>query len=127
MKREAFNPPDCPKPTGPFSPCVRKGPFVYAAGQVGAIPETGELVSDDVVEQTAQALKNLKAALACAGATFDDVVKVNVFLTDMNDFARVNAEYGKVFAQDPPARTCVAVKNVPVNGKVEIEVVAILG
>lgn len=126
MKREVFNPAGCPKPTGPFSPCVRKGLFVYAAGQVGAVPETGRLISDDVAEQTAQALKNLKAALASAGATFDDVVKANVFLTDMNDFARMNAEYGKVFAQNPPARTCVTVKAVPVGGKVEIELVAIL-
>lgn len=126
MKRDVFYPSGCPKPTGPFSPCVRKGPFVYAAGQVGAVPETGELISDDVVEQTAQALKNLQAALAAAGAGLGDVVKVNVFLTDMNDFARMNAEYGKVFTHDPPARTCVAVKAVPVGGKVEIEVVAIL-
>lgn len=126
MKREVFTPAECPKPTGPFSPCVRKGPFVYAAGQVGVLPETGELVSDDVAEQTVQALKNLNAALAAAGASFDDVVKANVFLTDMNDFGRMNAEYGRVFAHNPPARTCVAVKAVPVGGKVEIEVVAIV-
>lgn len=126
MKREVFHPKGCPKPTGPFSPCVRKGPFVYAAGQVGVLPETGQLISDDVVEQTAQALRNLEAALASAGATFDDVVKANVFLTDMGDFARMNAEYGKVFKNEPPARTCVAVKAVPVGGKVEIEVVAIV-
>ncbi len=126
MNREVFTPSGCPEPTGPFSSCVRKGPFVYAAGQVGAVPETGALISNDVAEQTVQALKNLKAALAAAGATFDDVVKANVFLTDMNDFARMNAEYGKVFAQNPPARTCVAVSSVPVGGKVEIEVVAIV-
>lgn len=127
MKREVFHPSGCPKPTGPFSPCVRKGSFVYAAGQVGVLPKTGELISDDIAEQTAQALRNLKAALAAAGATFEDVVKANVFLTDMNDFARMNAAYGNVFPQDPPARTCVAVKAVPVGGKVEIELVAIVG
>lgn len=127
MKRETFHPAGCPQPTGPFSPCVRKGPFVYAAGQVGVLPETGALVSEDVVEQTAQALRNLGAALGAAGAGFGDVVKVNVFLTDMGDFARMNAEYGKVFADSPPARTCVAVKAVPVGGKVEIEVVAVVG
>ena len=126
MQRELFSPKGCPKPTGPFSPCVRKGPFVFTAGQVGAVPETGKLISDDVVEQTAQALKNLEAALEAAGATFCDVVKVNIFLTDMGDFERMNAEYGKVFTAGAPARTCVAVKAVPVGGKVEIEMVAIV-
>lgn len=127
MKKLCLNPKGCPTPIGPYSACVTKGNLVYPAGQIGVYPDSGELVSADIGEQAAQALKNLTAALESAGATIDDVVKANVYLTDMADFEALNKEFGKVFTQDPPSRTCIAVRGLPKGAKVEIELVAVLG
>lgn len=127
MKKQCLNPEGCPVPIGPYSACVRKGNMVYPAGQIGVYPDTGELVSDDLGEQAAQALKNLCAALESAGAAIDDVVKANVYLTDMEGFEALNRAFGAVFKKDPPSRTCIAVRGLPKGAKVEIELVAVLG
>jgi len=87
-------------------------------------PKTGNLVSDDVVEQTQRCMQNLDAVLKAANSSFDNVVKAIVYLTDMADFAKVNEEYAKYFTKDPPARVCYAVKGLPKNARVEIEFVA---
>ena len=89
-------------------------------------PASGELVSPNVGEQAAQALKNMKAVLAAAGASPSQVVKTTVFLTDMADFQTVNGVYAEVFPSDAPARSCVAVAALPKGAKVEIEAVAVL-
>ena len=115
---------DAPAAIGPYSQAVKAGDTLYLSGQIGMNPATGELVSADVKEQTAQALKNMKAVLAAAGATTDNVVKTTVFLTDMADFQAVNAVYAETFASDAPARSCVAVAALPKGGLVEIECVA---
>ena len=115
-----------PAAIGPYSQAIRKGDTLYLSGQIGMNPATGELVSADVKEQTAQALKNMKAVLAAAGATVDNVVKTTVFLTDMADFQAVNAVYAETFASDAPARSCVAVAALPKGARVEVEAIAVL-
>lgn len=113
-----------PVPPGPFSHATVVGPFVYTSGMGGLDPETGEVVSDDVIEQTEQAIRNVEAILAAAGCTFADVVKVTLYLTDMADYARVNAVYEKAFAPHKPARTCVAVSALPVRERMKFDTVA---
>ena len=101
--------PKAPAAIGPYSQAVRKGDTLYLSGQIGMVPATGELVSADVKEQTGQALANMKAVLAEAGASPADVVKVTVFIVDMADFQAVNSVYSETFGSDAPARSCVAV------------------
>ena len=117
---------DAPAAIGPYSQAVKAGDTLYLSGQIGMNPATGELVSADVKEQAAQALKNMKAVLAAAGFTVDNVVKTTVFLTDMADFQAVNAVYAETFASDAPARSCVAVAALPKGARVEVEAVAVL-
>ena len=95
------------------------------SGQLGIDPATGKL-PEGVAAQTEQSLKNIRALLAAAGAGIENVVKTTVFITNMADFPLVNAEYSKVFAENPPARSCVAVKELPLGGLVEIEVLAVV-
>ena len=118
--------PNAPAAIGPYSQAVRKGDTLYLSGQIGMDPATGELVSDDVKAQTAQALANMKAILAEAGATPADVVKVTVFIVDMADFQAVNSVYSETFGTDAPARSCVAVAALPKGARVEIEAIAVL-
>ena len=117
---------DAPAAIGPYSQAIRKGDTLYLSGQIGMVPATGELISADVREQTAQALANMKAVLAEAGATPGDVCKVTVFITDMADFQAVNEVYAKTFTDDPPARSCVAVAALPKGARVEVEATAVL-
>lgn len=115
-----------PAAIGPYSQAIRKGDTLYLSGQIGLVPATGELISADVREQTAQALANMKAVLAEAGATPADVCKVTVFITDMADFQAVNEVYARTFTADPPARSCVAVAALPKGARVEVEATAVL-
>jgi 2-iminobutanoate/2-iminopropanoate deaminase len=115
---------DAPTPPGPFSHATVVGSWVYTSGMGGLDPKTGQVVSDDVIEQTVQSIKNVEAILAGAGCTLQDVVKATVFLTDMADYTRVNAVYEKAFAPNKPARTCVAVSALPVRERMKIETVA---
>ena len=115
-----------PAAIGPYSQAVRKGDTLYLSGQIGMVPATGELVSADVKEQTGQALANMKAVLAEAGASPADVVKVTVFIVDMADFQAVNSVYSETFGSDAPARSCVAVAALPKGARVEVEALAVL-
>lgn len=119
-----INVPNAPTPPGPFSHATIVDAFVYTSGMGGLDPKTGQVVSDDVIEQTIQSIKNVEAILAGAGCTLKDVVKATVYLTDMADYSRVNAEYEKAFAPLKPARTCVAVSALPVRERMKIETVA---
>ena len=116
--------PKAPAAIGPYSQAVRKGDTLYLSGQIGMVPATGELVSADVKEQTGQALANMKAVLAEAGASPADVVKVTVFIVDMADFQAVNSVYSETFGSDAPARSCVAVAALPQGARVEVEALA---
>jgi 2-iminobutanoate/2-iminopropanoate deaminase len=115
---------EAPNAPGPFSHASIVGPWVFTAGMGGLDPRTGQVVSDDVIEQTRQALANIEAILKAAGCTLNDVVKAVVYLTDMADYARVNAVYEQVFGSHKPARTCVAVSALPVRERMKLECVA---
>ncbi len=117
---------NAPAPVGPYSQAVRAGSFLFCSGQIAIDPKTGELISGTVVEHTEQILKNIEAVLNAAAADFSKVVKTTIYLTDMKDFQIVNEIYGKRFPTSPPARSTVAVHQLPKGVPVEIEVLAFL-
>lgn len=121
--REIINTASAPAAIGPYSQAIRAGDCVYTSGQIGLEPESGKLV-EGVEAQTRQVLANLKAVLAAAGASFEQVVKTTIFLVDMADFQTVNALYAAEFAAEPPARSTVQVTALPRKALVEIEAVA---
>lgn len=116
---------NAPAAIGPYSQAVQVGNMLFASGQLGIDPATGNFVEGAVKEQTAQAFKNVKAILTEAGLDISDVVKTTVFLADMGDFATMNEVYASQFEGAFPARSAVAVKTLPKNGLVEIEVIAV--
>lgn len=125
MNRQVISTSNAPAAIGPYSQAIRSGQFLFASGQLGLDPATGEL-REGIEAQTRQVLTNMQAVLAAAGATVADVVKTTIFLADMGDFAVVNRIYGEVFAHEPPARSTVQVAALPKNGLVEIEMIVLL-
>ena len=113
-----------PEAIGPYSQAIQKGDFLFASGQLGIDPTTNDFVAGGVKEQTIQVFKNIKAILTEAGYEMTDIVKTTVFLADMADFAKMNEIYASQFTSDFPARSTVAVKTLPKNGLVEIEIIA---
>jgi 2-iminobutanoate/2-iminopropanoate deaminase len=118
--------PDAPKPVGPYSSAMIVGNLVYVSGQSGRDPVTDH-VADDIETQTEQVLTNIRTILEAAGSSMAKVVRCGVFLTDMREFKRMNAVYERMFAGHKPARTTVAVSELPGPGlKVEIDAIAVL-
>lgn len=115
-----------PKAIGPYSQGIIAGDFLFASGQIPMNPESGEVVGNDVVEQAGQVMKNIAGVLDEAGVDFTKVVKTTCFLADMSDFATFNQVYKKYFTENP-ARSCVAVKELPKQVLCEVEVIAYLG
>ncbi|MFQ5582202.1 MAG: RidA family protein [Mariprofundaceae bacterium] len=115
---------DAPKAVGPYSQAIACNGVLYCSGQIGLEPASGKLVGDAVEAQTAQVTKNLSAVLAAAGADVSDILKVNIFLTDMGDFPRVNEIYADWLGEHRPARATVAVAALPLGAKVEMDLVA---
>ena len=113
-----------PQAIGPYSQAIEAGDFIFVSGQIPLIPATGELVEGSVEVQTARVLENLKAILEAAGSSLESVVKTTVYITNMDDFAKVNGIYGQYFQEDPPARVCVEVSKLPKGALVEIDVIA---
>jgi len=111
-------------PVGPFSAAVRAGGFLFLSGQVGVDPRTDKLVDGDAAAQAEQVLTNVSAVLLASGKSLADVVRVGVFLTDMADYAAVNAVYRRHFPEPFPARTAVCVAALPLGAKVEIDLIA---
>ena len=126
MSKKVIATPNAPAAVGPYSQGWIAGDFVYTAGQGGLDPASGRLVSDTVEGQAEQACKNVGAILEEAGASFADVVKTTVFLAHITDFAAFNAVYARYFTEKP-ARTCVAVRDLPLGMLCEIEAVAYIG
>ena len=116
-----------PAPVGPYSQAMAAGDFIYCSGQIPINPATGQLEIGDVERETQLVLENMKAVLEAGGATMADVIKANIFLKDMGDFAAVNGVYGRYFQSNPPARACVEVARLPKDVNVEIECVAYIG
>ena len=109
----------------PFSPAVRAGDLFYLSGQVGLDPKSGKLVEGGVGPQTTQIFANIAAVLAAAGKTLGDVVKANVYLADIAEYAEMNEAYAKAFDAPYPARTAFAVAALPLGARVEVEVIAL--
>lgn len=117
---------DAPAAIGPYSQDIKAGGFVFTSGQIALDPATGNLVGQDITEQAEQVMKNLAAVLKAAGSSFENVVKTTCFLNDMADFAAFNQVYSK-YITTAPARSCVAVRELPKGALVEVEAVALLG
>ncbi|ASJ06984.1 deaminase [Thermococcus pacificus] len=120
---------NAPKPIGPYSQAIavhNPDRLIFVSGQIPIDPETGEIVKGDIREQARQAIDNLVEVLEAAGATVDDVVKVTVYLSDMNDYAEFNEIYEEYFGHSKPARAVVEVSKLPKGVKVEIEAIAAL-
>jgi len=117
---------NAPAAFGPFSQGVKMDTLVFATGQLPLDPVTGEVVSDDVQEQTRQVMNNLKAILAEAGCSMDRVLKATVFITSMDDFTQMNEVYAEFFSGTFPARSCIEVSGLAKGAKVEVEAIALL-
>lgn len=113
-----------PAAVGAYSQGIVTNGFVYSSGQLPLVPETGELISDDVKKATKQSLENVKAIIEEGGSSVEKIVKVNIFLDDVNDFAAVNEVYAEFFGDHKPARSCVEVGKLPKGGLLEIEAIA---
>ena len=115
---------NAPEAIGPYSQAIKVGNMIFTSGQIALTP-SGEFLNEDIKTQTKQVCENLKAVLEAAGAKLENVVKTTIFLSDINDFAVVNEVYGGYFSHKP-ARSTVAVKELPKGAKVEIECVAVI-
>lgn len=124
MEKKIIYSDNAPKPVGPYSQAVACGGLLFTAGQVGINPKTGKLVDGGVKAQAKQVMANLEALLSDSGASFEDVIKTTIFLTDMADFATVNEIYAEYFRHNYPARSTVAVAALPLGALVEMEVIA---
>jgi 2-iminobutanoate/2-iminopropanoate deaminase len=125
MSRQIIHTENAPAAVGPYSQAVKIGNLVYTAGQIGINPATGEM-QEGLEAQARQVMANLQAVLEAAGAGFDTVVKTTIFITDMADFGVINGIYGAFFPQQPPARSTVAVAQLPLGALVEIEAIALI-
>ena len=124
--KEIISTQNAPAAIGPYSQAVKAGNLLFVSGQIPLDPATGEVVEATIQAQTTRALENVKAILAQAGGTLDNVVKTTVFLRDMNDFAEMNRVYQGYFTRDFPARSAVQVARLPKDVMVEIEAIAAL-
>jgi 2-iminobutanoate/2-iminopropanoate deaminase len=122
--KKVISTPKAPAAIGPYSQAIQVGNLIYTSGQIPIDPSTGQFVEGGIKEQTRQSLSNIQAILQEAGSTMASVVKTTVFLADMADFADMNNVYAEFFTEPYPARSAVAVKTLPKNALVEIEVVA---
>ncbi len=114
-----------PAAVGPYSQAIKVGDLIYTSGQLALNPETGDLVNDEIQAATRRSLDNIKAILEEAGSSLDKVVKSTIFLSDMENFAKVNEVYGEYFSEHKPARSCIEVARLPKDALIEIEVVAL--
>jgi 2-iminobutanoate/2-iminopropanoate deaminase len=122
--KKIISTPDAPAAIGPYSQAVRAGSLVFCAGQVPLDPQTAQIVSEDIAEQTRRVLDNVGAILKAEGLTLANVVKTTVFLSDFGDFQKMNEVYATYFPENPPARSTVGVSTLPKNARVEIEAIA---
>lgn len=126
-ERHAISTPDAPAAAGPYSQAIRAGDLVFTAGQLGIDPETGAMAGDDVAAQAERALRNVDAILSAAGSDLARLVKVTVFLADIEDWPAVNEVYSRLVPEPYPARSAFAVKALPRGARVEIEAIATVG
>ncbi len=126
MSKEILAPTNAPKAIGPYSAGVKVGNMVFTAGQIPLNPETMKVEAETIEEQTHQALKNLQAVLEEGGSSLANVVKTTVFLSDLSNYAAVNAIYGEYFTESYPARSAIQVAALPLGVMVEIEAIGLV-
>ena len=124
MKKNIISTPKAPSAIGPYSQAIEVGGFLFVSGQLGIDPETSGFVEGGIKEQTEQVLKNIRNLLQHSGYYLEDVVKTTVFMQDMSMFQDMNEVYSRFFAKECPARSAIAVKGLPKDALVEIEVIA---
>ncbi len=124
MSLKVLNTENAPAAVGPYSQGMKAGNFIYVSGQLPLDAKTKEMVTDSIEEATRKSLENCKAIVESAGASLNDVVKVEIFLKDMNEFAAMNGVYSEFFTEHKPARACVEVARLPLDAKVEIQMIA---
>jgi len=125
MPKETITSPNLPAPKGPYSPAIRANGFVFVSGQGPVDPKTGEVFLGDIKQQTRMVFGNVRAILEAAGSSMAKVVKTNVYLADIADFAAMNEVYATFFATEPPARTTIQAAKLPLDIGVEIDVIAL--
>ena len=113
-----------PAAIGPYSQAIRIGDFLYTSGQIALDPESGIFLCGEIEEETEQTLKNISAILQAGGVNFENVIKTTVYLSDLNNFTRMNQVYEKYFSKTKPARACVQVAGLPKGAKIEIDAIA---
>ena len=127
MSRTIISTDKAPAPVGAYSQAVKAGSFLFVSGQIALDPKTGKLVNRDLAAETKQVLENLKAVVEAGDCSFpEDLVKVNIYLSDISFFGTVNEVYGQYFSERPPARACIQAAGLPKNVRVEIECTAYL-
>ena len=125
MSKEIIFSSDAPAPIGPYSQAVKTGNTLYLSGQIALDPVAGELINENITEETHAVMKNMDAVLRAGGFTFADVVKCTIFIRDMGQFGTINDAYGQYFKSNPPARETVEVSKLPKNVNVEISCIAV--
>jgi len=125
MEKKVINTKNAPAPIGPYNQAIITNGTIYISGQICIDPQTGNLKNRDIQDETHQVMQNLKSILAEAGASFNNVVKTTIFITDMNQFSEINEIYGKYFTGDFPARETVQVSALPKFVNVEISMIAV--
>ncbi len=125
MNKDVVNTDTAPKAIGPYEQAIKVNGFLFTSGQIALEPKTGNLIDGGVVEQTRQVFENLKGILEAAGSSLDRVVKASVFLKSMGDFAALNQVYEEFLGKSKPARTTVAISELPKGALVEIDMIAL--
>lgn len=126
MPREIVKTEQAPSALGPYSQAIKAGGFVFLSGQTPLDPKTGQVLGQDIKQQTRRVLDNITAVLEAAGSSLGKVVKCTVFLKDLNDFGPMNEEYGSYFKELPPARTTVQVAKLPRDALIVIDAIAMI-
>ncbi|HRK55119.1 MAG TPA: RidA family protein [Cyclobacteriaceae bacterium] len=125
MTKEVVYSSNAPEPIGPYSQAIMAGNTLFVSGQIPMDATSGKMISDDIIAETTQVMKNIEAILKEAGMDFSNVVKCSIFLSDMNTFPKVNETYGQYFKSNPPARETVEVRRLPKDVNVEISCIAV--
>lgn len=126
MEKKIIKTHKAPQAIGPYSQAVKSGNFIFASGQIPLDPVSGAMVENDIQKQTERVMENIKGLLESENLTFANVIKTTCFLSDMGNFAAFNEVYAKYFTENPPARSTVAVKALPKDALVEVEIIAIV-